>query len=424
VIDLTKPADGAEWWLCGAMMLDNSIIGSVSEIVSAEDFAERECREVFVSIMRTWGSGKQVDPTTVVMELPPDVDREAVYDAYSSVGSAASWRGYADRVAGAAIRRKLQAEGRAVAKMAESDDREVGQVLGDAQARVLSVSEKSAGESLSDVIMRVQRESEEASRHPSGVVGVSYGIETVDNVTGGMFKHDFIVVAARPSVGKSALVKSCIVMENLLKTDRGMAVFSAEDSREAFILRMASQLSGVDGNRLRRGDMNRDEWVRYGDACSKIDEVTKGRMLLDDKARPTPGYIMNKCRQWVAAGNPLDFVVIDYIQKMGEIGGRTDYEIMSRLAYACDDLKKDLNVPVVLVAQLSRGAEGRDEIKTPVVTDLKSTGALEEAATVVLLLHRASRAAQDATLWVAKNKNGPVGDCALKYNPLTTTFKE
>lgn len=422
--DLTRTKDHVEMSMCGCLMLDNSLIGEVVDMVEAADFADHGAREIFKAIVGLWSGEKAAEPASVGAALPPSVSVDACYEAVSMVGSAALAKDFAKQIADASLRRKLQSECNIGAAMAKDDDRDVGAVVGDVQARVIKVRSRDAQETLSEVIARVQRESEEASKNKDGMSGIPYMIRGVDNVTGGMRPGELIVVGARSSVGKSALVKSKIVMGNLMGGSASMAVFSPEDSRESFVLRMASQLCGISSRRLRLGDMDREEWTRYGEACSSVEKASGGRLLLDDKARPTPAHIMGACRQWTMAGRKIDFVVIDYLQMMGDIVQGTMYERRTALAYACQAMAKDIRVPVILVAQLSRAAEGREGIRPPVLTDLKETGALEEAANVVLLLHREDRSSTDATLWVAKNKDGPVGDCKLSYHPSTTTFKE
>lgn len=423
--DLTRPGEHTESSLCGCLLLDNSYIGQIADTLEAKDFYGPKERALYVAILRAWGEGKTVDPACAASYLPPTVDGGIAWEAHASVGSAALAPHFAKQIADASLRRRLASEAASVVKMAKEDERDAASVVGDGQQRVLGVQGKESAVSLSDIWAGLTRRSEEAAKHPGGLVGASYGIRSLNNVTGGMRSGQLIVLAARTGIGKSAIAKSCMVMGNIMEDDNtGMAVFTGEDSAEAFTLRCAAQLSRIDYNRLDRGDLSPDEWARYTEACGTLEQRTRDRLLLDDRPRPTPGYIMNRVRQWRNAGKPMHFVVIDYLQVMGDVVSGSEYERKTALAYACQALARDLDLPVVLVAQLSRAAEGRDEIRPPVLTDLKATGALEEAANVVLLLHRESRGAISGTLWVAKNKNGPVGDCKLSYSPTTTTFKE
>lgn len=421
--NLTRAKIETELHVIAAMLLDNRTIAGITEILEHQDFTNKDVGTIFKTIVTQWQEGATVTPSSVCADMN-EAMTDLAWDAYNSIGSAVDAVWYAQKVKDAATRRELAARARQITKEAETVQGEVSEIIGKAQGSIFDIQHKEVKTTIAEDFAEVQRESREAAKSKYGTLGVPTGFDTYDDITGGLRKQDMIVIAARPSVGKTAIAVNWF--QNIIeKTDDFKALFfSGEMSRRALLLRMASGMSRIDNNALARGNLSKESWKKYKDTCDHLVERMEGRAWIDDKSRPSPGHVRAITKQRMQSDG-VDVVFIDYFNIMslsGKFAGR--YEKLTEISGGIKALAKDLNIPVVLLAQIGRGAESRDEMIEPGLGDLKETGALEQDADIVVFPHRSNRMATQGKLIIAKQRNGPLGVVPMEFEPELTLFKE
>jgi len=407
--------------LIGKLLMDNRFIAGVAEILSVDDFSVHDYGKVYGVILSQWAAGHNVDPYTTAAELDSDL-ADVPIDCYSATGSAQGAMYHAEQIRDASTRRRLYTEATRIAKQAKTDDTSIVDILSSAKDSLNVIGHVEAVRTTTDIIMGVVEASQEAAKSEHGTVGIPTGFKTLDNVTGGLKDTDLIIIAARPSVGKSALAVN--VIHNIVdNTDKKVCLFSLEMSSEQVWLRIISSMTGIDNNRLSRGDLAAGDWAKYTDAAQKCVDKYGSSVYLDEKARATPGHILAIAKQKQQQGL-CDVVVVDYLNLMHVPGEASGYSTVTAASAAMKDLAKDMKIPVVLLAQLSREAEGRGEMNAPALSDLKMSGGIEEVADIVIFPHRARRDSPRGEIIVAKQRNGPIGNFSVSFDGPTTTYRE
>jgi len=422
VTDLTRAKLETELFVIGAMLLDNRTIAGITEILDFDDFTSPDAATIFQTIVGHWENGTEATAGIVSAELTERL-ADIVWDAYQGIGSAVNAMWYAHKIKEAATRRELVARSRQIAKEAQSKKGDVNEIIGDAQTRMFEVQHKEKKTTIAEDFVELQRASEEAAKSEYGTVGVPTGFQTYDDLTGGLKKEDFIVLAARPSIGKTAAAVN--IFQNIAeRTDLKAMFFSGEMSRHQLLLRMASRRARIDNNALLRGNLSKASWAEYTKACGELSEIMEGRCWIDDRSRPSPGHVRALVKQKQQSVG-VDVVFVDYLQIMSVTGKFTGrYEMLTEITGGMKAIAKDLRVPVVLLAQVSRAGEDRDVVRQPALTDLKGTGSIEEDADIVTFVHREDRMASRGKWIIAKHRNGPLGEIPVEYENCLTSFKE
>ncbi len=407
--------------LVGKLLMDGRRCAGVSELIEPSDFSCPEYSKIYAVIIRQWSAGHKLDDKTVAAELDPAIADLAI-DAYAGTGSAIGASHLAEQIKEASIRRRLNTEAKRVVKATSQDERPVADILEAAKQSIDSIGHIEKRRKTEDIILGVVKSSQEAAASQHGTVGIPTGFRRFDNITGGLKKTDLVYIAARPSVGKTSLALN--IIHNILHgTDECICMFSAEMSEEQVWLRLIAQMTGLDGNRIMRGDLSPDQWSLYSDTAQKCVDKFGERLYIDPKSSPTPGHIRAVAMQRRQQGR-LGLIVTDYVNLMSVpgINGSDQLALMTECAKASKNTAKDLDVPYVLLAQLKRGSEGREVMEVPGLTDIKYAG--EEPADIAALLHRGTRSSTRGLLKIAKNRNGPTGEFPLNFDGPTTTFSE
>ena len=420
-MDLSKPRRDTELHLVGTMMCYPDTIGVVTGLIGAGDVYDKSAQAIFKAVVDLWGRGEKVVPTAVTAELPDGIDTDDVFYAYGAAGSGEHAPVLANRAYDGSTRRELIAAAQGIIKAAREDDREIVDVLGSAQGWILALSLKGGEEDLGEVIRGVYRRSEEAKE--SGQPGIPWAWRKLTDMTGGKKAGEFIVIASRPSVGKSALIKNDIIYA-LRHTKERIALFSPEMRKPEVIVRMLAEISGLDGNRIARGDLSPEQWVQYNLACEELTDIAKGRLVFDDSVRPSVGKVISTVRQEERNGG-IGTIYGDYAQRM-KMNSRLDGATaqLSSLVEQWFDMAGMLGVATVLLAQVHRDTERGGQINKPAASNIKGSGTFEEAADTLILPHRESREATTGSFLLAKQRNGPTGEIPVRYDGKTTSFKE
>ncbi len=422
----------AEQSVIGCMMLARDAITIAADMLQEEDFYSRQYALVFQSIVELNDAGRSVDIVTLQNKLrekdaPPEVSSlEFVKDLMLSIPTAAHIRDYAEIVAEKAVLRRLIRASDEIANACYTGKDSLEIILEDTEKSIFNiVQRRNTGDfvPIRQVVLSAMERIEKASKTKGNVTGVATGFLDLDYKTAGMQPADLILVAARPSMGKTALVLN-IAQYVAFKSDLPLAVFSLEMSREQLVNRLFSLESRVDSQHIRTGNLSDREWEDLIDGAGI---VGRSKLIIDD----TPGIsipeLRSKCRKFKME-HDIQMVIIDYLQLMSG-SGRSDsrQQEVSEISRALKALARELNVPVIALSQLSRAVEQRPDHR-PMLSDLRESGAIEQDADVVMFIYRDDYYHKDsekkgiAEIIIAKQRNGPIGTVELAWLPDYTKF--
>ena len=429
----------AEAMLLASLMAADAYVAEAMSVVAQEDFYREGHRAVFRAIEALFGVGEPVEPITVIERLTKDGDldaaggRVAVLDLMETPFIAASFRTYAQMVREAAIQRRLLQVGQQIEKMVVQREGETSAMLQDAETLVYGLSQKDVRGDFArahELVIRGIERLTAAEESGTGLTGVATGFTDLDRIVGGLQPGNVIVVAARPSMGKTALALG-IAEHVALSQERSVAIFSLEMSGDELIQRLLSSTAIVDAGRIRAGRLAPEDWSRIGRAA---DRLSAARLFIDDSEGVSVGEMRSKTRR-LKSREGLDMVIVDYIQLMEGTGHRRDENRVQELSTISRGLKmlaRDLEVPIVCVSQLNRAPDARTD-KRPMLSDLRESGAIEQDADLVLMIYRDDYYDENsedrgiAEVNVAKNRHGPTEKVKLtfrgsyaKFDNLTT----
>lgn len=422
----------AEQSVIGCMMLARDAITIAADILQEEDFYSRQYALVFQSIVELNDAGKSVDIVTLQNKLrekdaPPEVSSlEFVKDLMLSIPTAAHIRDYAEIVAEKAVLRRLIKASDEIANACYTGKDSLEVILEDTEKSIFNiVQRRNTGDfiPIRQVVLSAMERIEKASKTKGNVTGVATGFLDLDYKTAGMQPADLILVAARPSMGKTALVLN-IAQYVAFKSDLPLAVFSLEMSREQLVNRLFSLESRVDSQHIRTGNLSDREWEDLIDGAGV---VGRSKLIIDDTPGISVPELRSKCRKFKME-HDIQMVIIDYLQLMSG-SGRTDsrQQEVSEISRALKALARELNVPVIALSQLSRAVEQRPDHR-PMLSDLRESGAIEQDADVVMFIYRDDYYHKDsekkgiAEIIIAKQRNGPIGTVELAWLPDYTKF--
>ena len=424
----------AEQAVLGSMLIDSRCISEVIGILRPEDFYLQQNREIYETIYSMFNFSEVVDPVTVLDKMKErgvftDQSTGYVMQLMEITPTAANVRSYAQIVRDKSLLRAISEAASDINETVYQNAGSAADILENAEKRIFALRKDSAGDSLEHigtVLLKVFDRLTELAESGNAFPGLSTGLMDLDRKINGLNKSDLILIAARPGMGKTSLALN-IALNAAKKSGKTIAFFSLEMSREQLGMRLMSNESFVDNQKLVTGRLSEDEWAKIGLASSALSQTD---IRVDDNPTITVAEINAKCRRL----DNLALVVVDYLQLMTSSGERNSsnenrQQIVSDISRALKIMAKELNVPVICLSQLSRANESRQD-KRPMLSDLRESGAIEQDADIVMFLYRDDYYHEDspeknvAECIVAKNRHGETGTVRLQWLPQFTTFSD
>ena len=429
----------AESSVLGGLLLDNNSWDKVADLLVEADFYRYEHRLVFASITSLVNANRPADVITVFEQMQSQGKAEEIGGlAYLNslaqyVPSSANIRRYAEIVRERSILRKLVSVSDEIATSAlNTNGRPVTNILDEAEQKIFSIGEEGSRmrqgfQSMDKLVVQLLDRVEEMSKNPNDITGVPTGFFDLDRMTSGMQAGDLLVLAARPSMGKTALAIN-IAEHVALHEDLPVAVFSMEMGASQLAIRIVGSIGRIDQGRLRTGKLIDDEWPRLSDAIERLKTVS---LSIDETPGLTTSELRASARRLARSCGKLGLVVVDYLQLMSGSGGGDGENRATELGEISRGLKmlaKELQCPVIALSQLNRGVEQRTD-KRPMMSDLRESGAIEQDADVIMFIYRDDYYNKDskepgvAEIIIAKQRNGPTGTVKLTFLKPITKFE-
>ncbi len=420
----------AEKAVIGSLLIDNNGISKVADLLIPESFYEIRHQVIFKSMLDLYREGKGIDVLTITTDLKKNKRIQQIGGAaylselVSVVPEILNIENYAHLVREAFIRRELIQLSRDINETSREEAKKLEDILDKIESKLFSISISSSDRDFFDtktlLALQMQR-ADEYAKNPNGLRGMATGISSIDELTGGLHKSDLIILAARPSVGKSALAFD--MARNIGTSGKSVAIFSLEMPAVQVIERMLAQQSRINLWDLRMSQIKDSDYRRFNEAADKI---SKSKIFIDE----TPGInvmqLRSKARKLMMEEN-LDLIVIDYLQLM-QGHGRNDSRAqeVGEISRSLKILARELNIPVIALSQLNRAVESREN-RQPQLSDLRESGSIEQDADLVIFLardinseeieEREKNAPLKVDFYVAKHRNGPVGKLKLYFHP-------
>ena len=380
----------AEQSVIGSMLMDKEAITIASEQINGADFYGKQYGILFDAMVELNDEGKPVDLVTLQQRLkeksvPPEIySLEYIRDVMAAVPTSANVKYYAKIVAEKSVLRRLIRVNEEIANSCYAQNDTLEAILETSEKNIFDiVQNRNNGDfvPIRQVVMNAMNMIEEASRHHGAVTGIATGFLDLDYKTAGMQPSDLILVAARPSMGKTAFVLN-IAQHVAFHEDKAVAIFSLEMSKEQLVNRLLSLESKVNSQAIRTGNMKDDEWERLIEGA---DVIGKSKLLIDDTPGISFGELRSKCRKFKLEHN-LEMIIIDYLQLMTGSGkNESRQQEISDISRSLKALARELHVPVIALSQLSRAVEQRPDHR-PMLSDLRESGAIEQDADVDVYL--------------------------------------
>lgn len=422
----------AEQAVLGAMLLSHDAVIVAMEKLQSQDFYRDVHRIIFEAMEHLHWENKEID----VITLPDELKRmkklddvgglEYVLNLPNLVGSAANIEYYANIVAEKALARNLISTCTELTTEAYDGQKETEALLDDAERRILQLSDtKNRGDfaSVGAVVEVTLDKITKLYENKAGLTGLPTGFRDLDRMTSGLQPSDLILVAARPSMGKTAFTLN--IAQNVgVRQHKTVAFFSLEMSQEQLVQRLLCQIAHIDSQKLRTGQLNSDEeWTRLTDACDKLYESP---IYIDDTPGISVAEMRSKARR-LKSEHGLDLIIVDYLQLMQGRNAESRQQEISEISRSLKALARELKVPLIALSQLSRSVESRQD-KRPMLSDLRESGALEQDADIVSFLYREDYYDKETEnqhiteVILAKHRNGPVGSVKLYFKNEFTLF--
>jgi len=438
VEDLKVPPHSleAEQSVIGGLMLDNRAWDDIADIINEQDFYRHDHALILRSINALSEDDQPYDVLTVSEWLGARGELDSIGGlAYLSIlandtPTAVNIKAYANIVREYSILRSLIQVGNEISASAyNSDGKPSKELVDEAERKVFLIAEQRAGnrqgfEAINELLGRAVKRVEEMYRSDTTLTGIATGFTNFDDKTSGLQDSDLIIIAGRPSMGKTSFAMN--VAENAaLHNENSVAVFSMEMPGEQLALRMMSSLGRIDSHSLRTGKLDDHDWPRL---ISSVNMLSKAKLFIDDTAALTPTDLRARTRR-LKREHGLDLVIVDYLQLM-QVGGSTENRAteISEISRSLKALAKELEVPIVALSQLNRSVEQRPD-KRPVMSDLRESGSIEQDADVILFIYRdevynaESAEKGTAEIIIRKQRNGPIGTVRLSFLGQYTRFE-
>lgn len=424
----------AEEAVLGSLLIDPDAIYEVSTFLYPDAFYKVQNRWIYESMLSLNERREPLDLLTLTEELRRREQlEEAGGEAYiinliNAVPTSINARHYGRLVEAASTRRKLINAASTIANYAYDEVEDINIVIDRSEQALFSVSEKRTTRDLVPIhqLTREYLERIEAlNEQGSDVIGVPTGFTDLDRLLGGLNKSDLLILAARPGMGKTSL-QNAIALTAATRYGKRVAIFNLEMSGEQLVQRMLSAETRIDSQRLRRGQLYEHEWPIFMEAIGRLSET---RIFIDDTPSITPNQLRTKCRR-LYAEHGLDLIMIDYLQLMNsERSNNNRVQEISEISRGLKGLARELDVPVLAAAQLSRAVEQRQD-KRPLLSDLRDSGSIEQDADIVMFIYRDEYYHPDTTerpniaeLAIAKHRHGPTGTIDLYWHSKLATFR-
>ena len=424
----------AEQAVLGAMLMNKEAISMASEIITGEDFYQTAYGILFDCIVEMFQQGKPVDLITLQdylkeKDVPPEISNmEFARDLLMQAQTSANADTYAKIVREKSVMRRLIKVNEETANTCYQQNKPLDEILEDAQKKVFELAETGNSEEyvpIRQVVLNALDVIERASKTKGTVTGIPTGFIDLDYKLSGLQRSDLVLIAARPSMGKTAFVLN-IAQYVAFRQNLAVAIFSLEMSKEQLVNRLFSLESHVDAQILRTGNLSDTDWEKLIEGAGTIGS---SRMIIDDTSGITISEMRSKCRKYKLEMG-LDLVIIDYLQLMSGSNSRRNesrQQEISEISRSLKGLARELNVPVIALSQLSRAVEQRTD-KRPMLSDLRESGAIEQDADVCMFIYRDDYYNPDtedkniAEIIIAKQRNGPIGTVRLAWMPQYTRF--
>ncbi|MDF2723876.1 MAG: dnaC [Paenibacillus sp.] len=416
----------AEQAVLGAILLDSDALITVMERVGSDDFYRTSHQHIFGAMLELATQNEPIDLITLTARLQDNQQLEPIggisylSQLANAVPTAANVDYYAQIVEEKSMLRRLIRTATQIVSDSYAGEDDVGGLLGDAEKRILEISQRQSGSgfiAIRDVLMEVFDKVEFLFNHKGGVSGIPSGFPDLDKMTSGFQRSDLIIVAARPSVGKTAFALN--IAQNVgVRAKETVAIFSLEMGAAQLVQRMICAEANVDATRMRTGQLENDDWEKLTMAMGTLSEAN---IYIDDSPSVTVADIRAKCRR-LKQEKGLGLIAIDYLQLISGRGksGENRQQEVSEISRTLKQIARELSVPVIALSQLSRGVEQRQD-KRPMMSDLRESGSIEQDADIVAFLYRddyydkESEKKNIIEIIIAKQRNGPVGTVELAF---------
>ena len=424
----------AEQAVLGAMLMNKDAVMIVSEIITGEDFYQTAYGILFDAIVDLFKAGRPVDLITLQEHLkekdvPPEVSSmEYARELLEGAVTSANVKYYAEIVKDKAVLRRLIRINESIANTCYLENKPLEEILETTEKQVFELVERGNSQEyvpIRDVVLNALDVIERASKTKGNVTGIPTGFIDLDYKLSGLQPSDLVLIAARPSMGKTAFVLN-IAQHVAFRQNKAVAIFSLEMSKEQLVNRLFSLESHVDAQLLRTGNLSDTDWEKLIEGAGTIGN---SRMIIDDTSGISISEMRSKCRKYKLEQG-LDLIIIDYLQLMSGSGGRKNesrQQEISEISRSLKGLARELNVPVVALSQLSRAVEQRTDTR-PMLSHLRASGAIEQDADVCMFIYRDDYYNPDtedkniAEIIIAKQRNGPIGTVRLAWMPQYTRF--
>ncbi len=426
----------AEKSILGAILISDAAFPDILERIKYQDFYDKHHGEVFHAMTSLYEQHRPIDLLTLSAELKSRKTLKEVggkpflAELTNYVPTASHAAAYADLIAEAATRRRLIKAGSEIVEKAYEDDTRIDELVGQAEKQLFDVSDKTTKTDytiLEDLLVDAYERMENLHKNKGALRGLKTGFRDLDNKTAGLQPGDLIIVGARPAMGKTTFAQNLAYNVATINR-RGVLFFSMEMAKSEIVDRMIADVASVDSWKIRTGNISDEDFAQIGDALGEMGEVP---LLLDDTSSMTILELRNKARR-AAHDNDIGLVIVDYLQLLqgsDRYAGNRVQEV-TEISRGLKTLARELEIPVIALAQLSRGVTGRDDPR-PVLSDLRESGSIEQDADLVMFLHRPDyyRQNQDdfeptniTELIIAKHRHGPVGKIELYFHPELLRF--
>lgn len=422
----------AEQSVIGAMIMDRDAVTVATEMLGVDDFYQKQYGILFEAMAELYSENKPIDLITLQNRLkekdvPPEISSlEFVRDMIATVPTSANVKYYAEIVSEKAVLRRLIKVNEEIAAACYAGKDRLEDIMDDTEKKIFQVLQRNTGEDfvpIKEVVLNALDRIEAASRTKGNVTGLATGFIDLDYKTAGFQPSDLILIAARPSMGKTAFVLN-IAEYMAFRSNLTVAIFSLEMSKEQLVNRMFSLESRVDAQILRTGNLSDSDWASLIEAAGTIG---RSNLIIDDTPGISVSELRSKCRKYKLEHN-LGIVMIDYLQLMqGSKRAESRQQEISDISRSLKEIARELQVPVVALSQLSRAVEQRPDHR-PMLSDLRESGAIEQDADVVMFLYRDDYYNHDtekkdvAEVIIAKQRNGAIGTIELAWLPRFTKF--
>ena len=427
----------AEQSVLGSAFLSKYALQKICDELTSDDFYLESHIKIFDVLSELNKEDSPIDITIVTDRLEKNKtlasvgNIEYLLEVINSVPSASNVDYYIKIVHEKAVLRRLIKVSESIIQDSYLENDNVNEILDGAEMKILNVvktRKSSEFHKVQDVVYKAQENLEKLCDRKSEITGLSTGFYEIDKLTSGLHENELIIIAARPAMGKTAFALN--IATNVAKTTKkAVVVFNLEMNAEQLVMRMFSSMGQVDGNKIRNGRLDNNDWAKLSEGISRLADTN---IYIDDTPGITVGDIRSKCRRLAASKEGLALVVIDYLQLISGgnryIGNRQ--QEVSEISRSLKTMALELGVPVIALAQLSRAVEGRDD-KRPLMSDLRESGSIEQDADIVAFLYRDDYYNKEAKMdgnisisefIVAKHRNGPTSTINLLFKKNTSTF--